>query len=73
MNMAKYHPIGINKINPNKLINLSNKEVELIKMIRKVEGDEYSRLLIKMWNHYFNEMEKFHLDTSFIKSGGRKV
>lgn len=65
--MTKYHPIGM-KIKLNKLLNLTNREVELIKMIRMVEGDEYQPLVRKMWSHYLDEMEKFHIDTSFIRS-----
>lgn len=66
--MAKYHPIGFNKIDPSRLLNLSNKEVELIKMIRKVEGDEYPVVMKKAWSYYLNEMEKFKIDTSFVKT-----
>ena len=64
---VKYHPIGMNIVK-SKLLNLSSREVELIRMVRKIEGDEYQPLVRKMWNHYLNEMEKYKLDTSFVKS-----
>lgn len=65
--MAKYHPIG-KPVKASELINLSKREVELIRMIRKVEGDEYTPLMHKMWRHYHSQMELLKIDTSFIKT-----
>lgn len=65
--MAQYHPIG-EKVRADQLINLNKREVELIKMIRKVEGSEYIPLMHKMWKHYYSQMELLKIDTSFVKS-----
>lgn len=69
--MTKYHPIGM-KVTPNKIVNLSNREVELIKMMRKVEGQDYYPLIKRMWDNYMTEMEVLKIDTDFI-SENRKT
>lgn len=65
--MAKYHPIGV-PVKPSQIIKLSDREVELIRMMRRVEGEEYHPLIRQMWKDYYSQMELLKIDTTFIKT-----